>query len=87
MSYMGKICPICDRSFVVKDTADILCPTCKDVLRRICSNRPGVEDYGYRDEYINIYKFKCFLCHANSDGDFVDRVFAYIDDYIKYYHA
>lgn len=47
---------------------------------------PEVEDYGYRDIYINIYKFKGFLCHANSDGDFVDRVFRYIDDYIKMYH-
>lgn len=47
---------------------------------------PEVEDYGYRDIYINIYKFKSFICHANSDGDFVDRVFSYIDDYIKMYH-
>ena len=88
MSYIGKICAICDKSFPIENNvSNIFCPNCKDMLKRICDGQPEVEDYGYRDEYINIYKFKSFLCHANSDGDFVERVFSYIDDYIKEDHA
>ena len=89
MSYIGKICVICDKSFPVKDIydPDIFCPHCKEMLKRICSGDFEVENYVYREDYIDIYKFKDFLCHANSDGDFVNRVFSYIDDYIKEFHA